>query len=539
MDAAPIPSIFAYLRAHKTASPAYESPVGDMLLHVCCARGSVSDVRAALPLCPWFLPNRFGLTGAMIAAQKGRLDVLNELVAAGADLNQPDFLGRDCFYHLHTHGHDALAAVLGAQKAHTRQWWAPPPTTVSLPPSSPLRPVRVPSPSKPRCAPRSLCNSCQLLFARKLCTTCQCCYCDKCYGRVHFQAANRHHTYIEMAPTNAPEDHEASWNDHLATCHSIYESVLKLQGATSRAVAALVSPKRVRQVELATIDAVVANQSNRKLHTAQLQLASVYRREGKLEEAKQQLETLLKSLCTDVDDDVAFLGHVYLEHARARNETGAAIQRFDQALALLWTHVAMDDSHLCAGLDDYHHFLIAQSDYAASVGLAHQTLQRRLGRLPASHALVHQARDQLADVIGARERAAMRLEDKAASSRDRFMLVLRSDQGFRAFCARQGKDAHVDLWRAIDALDPTERRRAVGYALYSQFLQTKKVLCLPSKVQLQLLARLDHSVVAADGSRKDKPLVRVFAKTKRILFEYLYTTAYCAYTATTTRPTTP
>ncbi|EQC35714.1 hypothetical protein, variant [Saprolegnia diclina VS20] len=373
LDAAPIPSIFAYLRAHTTASPRYESPVGDMLLHVCCARGTSNDVRAALSLCPWFLPNRFGLTGAMIAAQNGRLDALHELVAAGADLNQPDFLGRDCFYHLHAHGHDQLAANL-----------------------------------------------------------------------------------------------------------------------------------------------------------------------GKLEDATQQLETLFSSIRTDVDDDVAFLGHIYLEHARvlavaARNETVVAIQRFEQALALLWTHVAMDDSHLCVGLDDYHRFLVHQLVH----NLAQKTLQRRLGRLPATHALVQQAVDKLDDAIGARERAAMRQEDKAAPSRAMLLLVLRSDDRFRAFCARRGKDAHVDLWRAIDALDPTERSRPIGFALYSQFVTTKKVLCLPSKVQLRLLAHVDHSVAAADGSRRDKPLVSVFAKTKRILFEYLYSTAYMAYAATTTRTTTP
>ncbi|OQR85143.1 hypothetical protein ACHHYP_12226 [Achlya hypogyna] len=537
-----VAAVLHRLQMYGTLSPNHESPLGDMLTLLTCATGSVAQVQAALQLCRWTQPNRLGLTGAMVAAQRGRLDVLLALVAAGADLNQTDALGRDCFHHLHTNGHDAVARQLAAHKRKERRWWVlelPEPRPGGGPKAEPLPPVASPptSPAKPRPL-RALCTMCQLLFARKACVECQLAYCDRCYMHKHLNGRFRHHHGGEIAlPT--PEVAALTWGDSMDTCCDATDQMRRLHGVSSRALAALQSPSKPKKrvvEELPEIESAIANQSNYMLHTAQLQLAQVYRKEEKYPAATQLLNQILIEVVGNVvGADAAFVSRVHTEYGRvlaAQGDGEGSTDHFEAALSALQPAGTFDDGDLLTALAAYDTSLAAAGRHNARVALARRVQQSRAACAPCDHPLVQRAASHVERCVEAREAAAMATHDAPrADAPASFREVLLHDAGFRAFCESVNRGAHVAFWCELDALPPDERARPPGFALYAKYVASKKVQCLPTSVVRRLASSLDHSIApnAADG-RPGKRLVMVFAKAKRIVFEYLFTTTYAAYT---------
>ncbi|KAG9412348.1 hypothetical protein AC1031_015272 [Aphanomyces cochlioides] len=364
--------------------PDYESPSGRMGFLVACAVGTIAQVSQLIARCRSTLPNRFGTTGLLQAAARGRFDVLMLLARHGANLQMRDFHGRDVFRMLRANGHDDILDYVSKYKTTDGilPWWTldlpaahrqvPQADAASAagmsPKKSPLKPLSL------RLQLRPMCDQCESRHATKVCTSCRVPFCDQCFWVFHVDARRRQHAYELVASASIPEADSTPYS---------------FDGLLSRSTCGGKKPnqevERQQRLNLQRLDAAQLDQAHQDTTTAtthaiqdyrvrddtsagdplfsapsEVELAKVYRAEGKLEEAMAQLQDAQAMIEKEVGAAHAAVARVKLEKSRVfrdQRKLMEATECAQEALLVFLKRHAVDDEIIAETLSELYSIL--------------------------------------------------------------------------------------------------------------------------------------------------------------------------------------
>ncbi|KAH9132783.1 hypothetical protein LEN26_007289 [Aphanomyces euteiches] len=351
--------------------PDYESPSGRMSFLVACAVGTIAQVSQLLARCRWTLPNRFGTTGLHKAAARGRFDVLLLLARHGANLQMRDFHGRDVFCTLCANGHDEILAYMSKYKTTDGilPWWTldfpaahredPQADAASAcgtsPKKSPLKPL------SQRLQLRPMCDQCESRHATKVCT-CRVPFCDQCFWVFHVDARRRQHAYELVASTSMPEADAAPYSLDGLLSRSTWCGGKKPNQEVVRQQRLHLQRLDAAQVDQAhegkTTATALAIQGDRLFSApSEVELAKVYRVEGKLDEAMAQLQDAQAMIEKEFGAAHAAVARVKLEKSRVfrdQRKLMEATECAQEALLVFLKHHAVDDEIIAETLSELY-----------------------------------------------------------------------------------------------------------------------------------------------------------------------------------------